>query len=98
MLLGDSHAVKMLDFFLEGKEFSYNLSEIADETKIKVSSLRRCLLELTNLGIIKKQKTGKIELYQLNTENQVTRGLIKLDLFISTQFIEQELEKEKITV
>lgn len=98
MLLGNSHILKVLDFFLEGKEFNYNSNELAEGTKIRGDSLHRCLSELVNLGIIRKEKVKKGKTYTLNKGNPLAQKLLELDWFISKKFMERELERAKITV
>ncbi len=97
LVFGDSPTVKVLDFFLDNHEFDYSLTDIAKGAEIAWITLQECWPEFLELGLVKKtRKIGRAELYQLNLENPLVKKLLELDLFISTQFIEKEMDKEKI--
>lgn len=97
LVFGDAPTVKVLDFFLDNREFDYSLTDIAKGAGIAWSTLHECWISLVQAGIITKtRKIGRAELYKLNTANPLVQKLIELDLFISQQFIRQEAEAELI--
>lgn len=99
LVFGDSPPVKVLDFLIDNQEFDYSLTDIAKGSEIAWSTLHECWPELVRLGLVKKtRKIGRAELYKLDAENLLVKKLLDLDMFISCQFIEGFLTKEKVAV
>ncbi len=99
LVFGDAPIVKVLDFLIGNQEFDYSLTDIAKGAEIAWSTLHECWPELERIGVIKKtRRIGRAELYKLNLENPLVKKLVELDMFISKQFIAEELEKQKVVM
>lgn len=98
-VFGNTPAVKVIDFFLDNREFDYSLTDIAKNSDIGWSTLHKFWNELVKLGIVTKtRRIGRAELYRLNTSSQLVKKLMELDLNISKKMIEAELGRQKIKI
>jgi len=97
ILFGDSSIAKVLDFLIDNQEFDYSITDIAKGAEIAWSTLHEFWSDLVKLGVVKKtRKVGRAELYKLNQENPLVKKLIEIDILVSKQLIQLELEKQKI--
>ena len=98
LVFGDSPIVKVIDFFLDNREFDYSLTDIAKNADIGWSTLHQFWNELFKLGIVTKtRRIGRAELYKLNINSSLVKKLIDLDRDISKKFIDAET-KQKLKV
>ncbi len=99
LVFGDSPIVKVIDFFLDNREFDYSLTNIAKNADIGWSTLHLFWDKLVKLEIvIKTRRIGRAELYKLNLNNQLVKKLMDLDLAISKKFMDQEINKQKLKI
>ncbi len=97
IVFGDAPVVKVIDFFLDNREFDYSLTDIAKNSDVGWSTLHGFWKELVKLDIVKKtRRIGRAELYKLNADNQLVRKLIDLDASISNKLMEEEMEMQKV--
>lgn len=97
LVFGDSPIVKVVDFFLDNREFDYSLTDIAKNADIGWSTLHQFWNNLVNLGIVvKTRKIGRAELYKLNTNSPLVKKLIDLDLDISKKLMNEEISRQKL--
>jgi hypothetical protein len=97
LVFGDSPTSKVLDFLIDNQEFDYSLTDIAKGAEIAWSTLHEFWPDLVRLGVVKKtRKIGRAELYKLNQENPLVKKLIEMDMLVSKQLIQLEIEKQKI--
>ena len=97
LVFGDSPAAKVLDFLIDNQEFDYSLTDIAKGAEIAWSTLHQLWPDLVTFGVVTKtRKIGRAELYKLNKENPLVKKLIEIDLIISKQLMQMEMEKQKI--
>ena len=95
LIFGNAPVVKVLDFFLDNKEFDYSLTDIAKNSDIGWSTLHLFWKEFVKLGIVKKtRRIGRAELYKLNIESPLVKKLIDIDYEISETMMKEELKKE----
>ena len=88
--LGDSPKIKVLEFFIEGRELDYSISDIAEGAEIGRTTLFRIWEDLTSTKvIISTRQIGNARLYKLNQENPLVRKMIEL-------FDEVILNKKKL--
>lgn len=98
-MFGDSPIVKVMDFFLDNKEFDYSLTDIARNSDIGWSTLHLFWNNLVKMEIVvKTRRIGRAELYKLNLNNPLVKKLIDIDKIISKKFIDDELRKQKLKV
>ena len=99
LVFGDSPASKVLDFLIDNQEFDYSLTDISRGAEIAWSTLHEFWQDLVKLGVVTKtRKIGRAELYKLNKENPLVKKLIEIDMLVSKQLIQLEIEKHKIVV
>src|SRR3989344_3870257 len=94
LVFGDSPIVKVIDFFLDNREFDYSLTDIARNADIGWSTLHLFWKNLVTMEVVvKTRRIGRAELYKLNLNSPTVKKLIDLDRDISKKFIEKELIK-----
>ena|SRR3989344_6043018 len=99
LVFGDSPIVKVMDFFLDNREFDYSLTDIAKNADIGWSTLHGFWKELVTLGIVAKtRRIGRAELYKLNMGSPLVKKLIDLDEDISKKLMQEEINNQKLKV
>jgi len=99
MVFGNSPIVKVIDFFLDNREFDYSLTDIAKNADIGWSTLHQFWANLVKLGIVTKtRRIGRAELYKLNLNSPLVKKLIDLDTSISKKLVMEELTKQQLKV
>ena len=97
LVFGESPVIKVLDFLIDNQEFDYSLTDIAKNAEVGWTTIHQFWPELVRLAIVKKTRNiGRAELYKLNKESPLVNKLIEIDLLISKQLIQEELERQKI--
>ena len=92
MVFGNTPIVKVIDFFLDNREFDYSLTDIAKNSDIGWSTLHLFWKDLVKLGIVVKTRNiGRAELYKLNLKSPLVQKLIDLDKSISNKLINEQL-------
>ena len=77
--LGDTPKIRVLEFFIEGRELDYSITDIAEGAEIGRTTLFRIWEDLTKNQIIKPtRQIGNAKLYKLNIENPFIKKLIEL--------------------
>jgi DNA-binding IclR family transcriptional regulator len=93
MVFGNTPIVKVIDFFLDNREFDYSLTDIAKNSDIGWSTLHLFWKDLVKLGIVvKTRRIGRAELYKLNLKSLLVQKLIELDKSISNKLINEQLK------
>ncbi|MCH8003147.1 MAG: hypothetical protein IH934_00815 [Nanoarchaeota archaeon] len=99
VVFGDSPIVKVIDFFLDNREFDYSLTDIAKNADIGWSTLHLFWKDFVMLGmVIKTRRIGRAELYKLNMKSPLVKKLIDLDTTISKKLMQEEITKQKLKV
>ena len=99
LIFGDSPIVKVIDFFLDNREFDYSMTDIAKNSDIGWSTLHGFWKDMVKLGIVTKtRRIVRAELYKLNATSPVVKKLIELDKDISKKLMQEEIDKQKIKV
>ena len=89
-VLGDTPKIRVLEFFIEGRELDYSLTDIAEGAEIGRTTLFRIFEDLINAKIIiPTRQIGNAKLYKLNLENPLVKRLVEI-------FDEIILPKKKI--
>ena len=97
LVFGDSPIVKVIDFFLDNREFDYSLTDIAKNADIGWSTLHGFWKDIVKLEIVTKtRRIGRAELYKLNMDSTLVKKLIDLDINISKKLMHEEIEKQKV--
>lgn len=99
MIFGNSPIIKVIDFFLDNREFDYSLTDIAKNSDIGWSTLHKFWNDLVKLNIVAKtRRIGRAELYKLNVTSPLVKKLIDLDMSISKKLMKEELIKKVLKV
>ena len=90
--LGDTPKIRVLEFFIEGRELDYSITDIAEGAEIGRTTLFRIFEDLIkNKIIIPTRIIGNAKLYKLNQENPFIKKMIEI-------FDEIIIPKKKITI
>ncbi len=89
---GDTPQLRVLDFLIDNNFFDYPITEIARGSNVSYNSLKVFLNDFIKSGIlIRTRKVGKSDYYQLNTENNFVKNLIKLDwMLVKSNILKEE--------
>ncbi len=99
VVFGNSPIVKVIDFFLDNREFDYSLTDIAKNADIGWSTLHQFWNNIVKLGIVTKtRKIGRAQLYKLNLNSPLVKKLIDLDMDITKKFMKDEIDKQRLKV
>ncbi|MBS3056235.1 MAG: hypothetical protein J4473_02250 [Candidatus Aenigmarchaeota archaeon] len=84
-MLGNSPALRLIDFFIGSPDFDFSMTEISKDTGISWVVLERIIPEFLNAGVIKEtRQVGKSKMFMLNEENEISKYLIGMDKIICT--------------
>jgi len=73
--LFDERIIEIINLFIRNPEKQYSLSEVANTTKINITTTFRILNKLVSKNYVKATVIGKIRVYQLE-KNEKTRNLL----------------------
>jgi predicted transcriptional regulator len=77
--LGKSPELKILDFLIENRRTSWNITEIEQQGCIARSTLKAAIPKLLDLGLIKVERAiGRSRLFLVNAENPVVGSLMRI--------------------
>lgn len=75
---------KVLDFFLDHKEYDYPIAEIVEGTGLSFRTIVKEMQKLESLGfVLVRRRVGNANMYKLNTESQPVTMLEKFALLAS---------------
>ena len=78
-VIGDSPRNRVLEFFVNNRNFEFNMSHITSKLKLERIVTFRCVKELIQQKMLcSKLKIGKEPHYRLNTQNHEVKLLIEL--------------------
>ncbi len=99
LVFGDSPIIRVIDFFLDHREFDYSLTEIAKGAGVGWVTLHQFWKELVRLGLVKRtRRIGRAELYRLNEASPIVKKLSEVDLAVSKVFAKRELAKQTVNL
>ena len=78
-LLGDTPKIRVLEFFIEGRELDYSISDIAEGAEIGRTTLFRIWDDLIKTKIIvPTRQIGNAKLFRLNINNDFVKKFIEI--------------------
>ena len=99
LVFGESPVAKVIDFLIDNQELDYSLTDISKGAEVGWSTMHQFWQDLLRIGVVKPtRKIGRAELYKLNLESPLVKKLIEIDLLVSKQFMQKELEAQKVIV
>lgn len=95
-LFGSEARVKVLSLFMLNAGSEYYLREIAQRTGLAVRSVQRAVSDLSQIGILEREKRGNAVYFRLNSENPIIPDL--KGIFLKTiglgDFLREALTEE----
>jgi DNA-binding transcriptional ArsR family regulator len=71
---GSSALMKVLEFFIEGRELDYAKQDVAENTRLARQTVYKIIDELLKKEyLLLSRRVGKTSLYKLNKENKYTQ-------------------------
>ena len=78
-VFGDTAKIRVLEFFIEGRELEYSLSDIVEGAGIGRTTLFRIFEDLLEAGVVVPTRViGNAKLYRLNLENVFVRKMVEV--------------------
>lgn len=78
-VIGYSPTARVMDLLIQGRDFDYSLTDIAENSQIGWTTLHRILDGLIKNNIISYTRNiGKAKMYRINTKNEIVEKLIAL--------------------
>lgn len=91
--MGDTPAIRLLDFLITGREFDFTLTDMATKAGMSWSTLHRIFpMFIKNKIVISTREIGRAKLYKLNLTNLVVKKLVD----VYDTLLMQELKKASI--
>jgi len=94
LLLGDKTKIKILRFFLEFPLVKRNVREVAVECKQGFGVTSTALKELSDIGILSREESGREKLYFLNKNSEffeILQTLFKTENYLNLPLIYRNL-------
>jgi hypothetical protein len=86
-VMGAYPIIKVLDFLIMFQDFDYSLSDICKNAGVGWSTLHRFWPQLEKYELVKKtREVGNANMYKLNTENEISKQIMQLNLTICEKF------------
>lgn len=96
-LYGDNPVLRIIDFMIDNKGLDLTKADIINGTEISRAALFKYWKEIERFGIVKiTRKFGKTKLYTLNSENQVVKRLLDLELELIKYAMEQHKQPMRL--
>jgi len=90
-IFGNNPQTKILDFLLDHPDYDYNISDIAQNSKVSRPTTYKVVDTLLEKKlIIKTRESGQSSLYKLNLENKLVRMILKFDYEMASKVAEIE--------
>lgn len=94
--LGKSPEIKVLDFLIENRRDSWNITEMEQQGNIARATLKLVIPKFLKLGLIQVDRiVGNSKLYKINLDNPIVKRIMKLyqdiDEIESERFIKNEV-------
>ena len=96
-IVGDSSAMRIMQFFIEGRHFDYTLSDLARDAGVSWGTLHAIFPKLVKYGLVRQVRTvGRAKLYKINAENVITARIIQLYDLISDLNLAKRAQKQLV--
>ena len=97
--MGDTPAIRLLDFLITGRDFDYTLTDLAMKAGMSWSTLHRIFPKfVSNNIVIEVREVGRAKLYKLNTNNLFVQKLVDLYDLLLSQELKRSVEREMVAV
>ena len=97
--IGDNPTTRILEFLIEGKDFDYSLTDIANNSGVSWRTVHRIFPKFIKNNIaIKTRMIGRAQLYKINDKNESVKKLIELFNKLMINELESMENKQLIKV
>jgi len=97
--MGNNPTTRILEFLIEGKDFDYSLTDIANNSGVSWRTVHRLFPKfIKNNMVVKTRAIGRAQLYKLNVKNESIKKLIELFNKLLIQDLEVLENKQLIKV
>ena len=97
--IGDNPTTRILEFLMEGKDFDYSLTDIANNSGVSWRTVHRIFPKFIKNNIaIKTRMIGRAQLYKINDKNESVKKLIELFNKLMINELESMKNKQLIKV
>lgn len=94
-VVGESPAMRILQYLIEGRHFDYSLTDIAENAGVSWGTLHTIFPRfIKNNLVIKTREIGRAKLYKINNNNKIVKILINLYDSIIADKVKNLEEKE----
>ena len=98
-IFGENPQVKVIDFFLDNRDYDHSLSDIARGSNITRPTLYPILENLLGLKIVlETRRSGNARMFKLNKKSTIIQHLSKFDFELSKTLVRKELERQDIEI
>jgi len=92
-IFGNTPQTKVLDFLLEHPDYDYNISDIAQNSKVSRPTTYKVVDTLLEKKlIVKTRESGQSSFFKLNLENSLVRVILKFDFEVASKVAELEAQ------
>ena len=97
--IGDNPTTRILEFLMEGKDFDYSLTDIANNSGVSWRTVHRIFPKfIKNNIVVKTRMIGRAQLYKINDKNESVKKLIELFNKLMINELESMKNKQLIKV
>jgi predicted transcriptional regulator len=94
--LGNSPTLRIIDFFLDNPLSDYSKNEISQNLAMSRATFFKYWKELEKSdALIATRKIGRAKMYKLDRANAIVKQLISLDMAISRNAMEKQVEETR---
>jgi len=95
--IGDNPTTRILEFLIEGKDFDYSLTDIANNSGVSWRTVHRIFPRfIRNNMVTKTRLIGRAQLYRINDKNESVKKLIELFNKLMTDELKSMEDKHTI--
>lgn len=93
--LGNTPLVRIMEFLIEGKDFDYSMTDIAQNANVGWTSFSRVWKQMESMNVVRHTKNiGKARLYKLNLEDATVQKLVRMHWEIIKSETDKMLKKK----
>ena len=96
-VFGQTPRLKVLEFFLEGREIDFSIASVAEETELsRATTYAICDELIDHQFILPTRKVGNVQLYKLNKSKPEVQLLCKAFRMVLIMVAKEYQEKELV--
>lgn len=97
--MGDTPAIRLLDFLITGRDFDYTLTDLASKAGVSWSTLHRIFPGFIFRNMVVEVRTvGRAKLYKLNLTNPLVQKMVDLYDSLLLETLQKSAEAEIVAV